>query len=537
MRRMVDGVWLVKARCQSLSARNRAGANGQPPSGVDAMEHNNGSMQKELDRRRNEYQRFFELVPCIVSLQDRNYRLIDYNREFSSRFDPRPGDYCYRAYKGRSQKCEYCPVEKTFADGLSHYSEETGRNKDGTLTHWIVKTAPLRDDQGEIIGALEMSLDITHKKELENKLAQSEKKYYAIFNNIPNPVFVLDVDTLVILDCNGRATRVYGYAYEELSGRSFMDLFPAEERQRCRDLFRHADEIEQVRHLNKSGDIFFVHLRLSPSEYQDRRVLLVTTSDITDRIDAELRLVQAGKMATLGEMATGIAHELNQPLTVIKSASNYFMKKIRNQQPIPAEVLSEMAAEIDRHVDRAATIINHLRQFGHKPRIESAPLQVNTVLKSAFDMFSQQLKLRQIDVLWELDEHLPHVLAEAGRLEQIFINLLLNARDAIEEKWDSSNTAPGEVKRIRLKTYARGGRILIEVTDTGIGIAAGDVDRIFEPFFTTKKVGDGTGIGLSITYSIVKEFGGTIRVASTPGKGASFILSFPIGEANDIGNA
>ncbi len=489
---------------------------------------------QELERQRNEYQRFFELVPCIISLQDRDYRLIGYNREFANNFAPQPGEHCYRAYKGRSQKCEYCPVEKTFMDGLSHYSEETGRNKDGTLTHWIVKTAALRDEGGEIIGAMEMSLDITHKKELENKLAQSEKKYYAIFNNFPNPVFVLDADTFEILDCNSSVVSVYGHATEDLLGRSFMDLFPTEERERCLRLFKTNSEIGQVRHLNKAGGTFFVHLRLSPSEYLDRRVLLVTTSDITDRIEAELKVIQAGKMATLGEMATGIAHELNQPLTVIKAAGNYFMKKIRKQQPIPADVLIELATEIDRHVDRAANIINHLRQFGHKPRIESSPVQVNTVLKSAFDMFSQQLKLRQIEVTWDLDENLPSIMAEAGRMEQVFINLLLNARDAIEEKWGNCAASAEESKQIIIKTCVRNGRVRIEVGDNGIGIPPGNINRIFEPFFTTKKTGDGTGIGLSITYGIVKDFGGVIRAASVPGRNTCFTLSFPVGEGNDV---
>jgi histidine kinase len=486
--------------------------------------------QQELKRRIDEYQRLFELVPCIISLQDRDFRLIAYNREFSDHFDPQIGDYCYHAYKGRDRKCENCPVEKTFADGRPHYSEETGRNKDGSPTHWIVKTAPMRDDDGKIIGAMEMSLDITHKKELESRLAQSEKKYYAIFNNIPNPVFVLDADTLEILDCNGSVGLVYGYSARELLGRCFLELFPEEERQRYAVQVKQCREVAKVRHLNRKGEIFFVQIQCSPSEYEDRRVILVTASDITDRLDAELKLIQAGKMATLGEMATGIAHELNQPLTVIKTASTYFMKKVRKQQPIEPNILNEMASEIDRHVDRAANIINHLRQFGRKSNIDSAPVQVNTILLNAFEMFSQQLKLREIDVQWDLDEALPMIMAESGRLEQVFINLLLNARDAIEEKWQDGKQVNGEAKQISLKSYVQGRQVVVEVVDTGIGIPVHRLDRVFEPFYTTKKVGDGTGIGLSISYGIVKDFGGTIRVASEPLKRTCFSITFPVGE-------
>jgi histidine kinase len=239
-------------------------------------------------------------------------------------------------------------------------------------------------------------------------------------------------------------------------------------------------------------------------------------------------------MATLGEMATGIAHELNQPLTVIKAASNYFMKKVRNQQPISEDILEEMASEIDSHVDRAANIINHLRQFGRKAIIDSAPVQLNIISQSAFEMFSQQLKLRQIDVNWDLQEDLPMIMAEEGRMEQVFINLLLNARDAIEEKWQDGKCKNGEPKRIELRTYTHESQVVVEVVDTGIGIPAHLVGRVFEPFYTTKKVGDGTGIGLSISYGIIKDFGGTIRVASEPMKQTCFTITFPIGESNDV---
>lgn len=376
--------------------------------------------QHELHRQKNEYQRLFELVPCIISLQDRQFRLIGYNREFRDHFDPTLGDYCYHAYKGRHEKCENCPVEKTFADGQAHYSEETGRSKDGATTHWIVKTAPMRNEHGEIIGAMEISLDVTHRKALENKLAQSE-----------------------------------------------------------------------------------------------------------------LKLIQAAKMATLGEMAAGIAHELNQPLTVIKGAGNYFMKKIRKQQPIAPAVLAEMATEIDSHVDRASNIINQLRQFGRKSSTAAAPVQINTILQNAFEMFRQQLILCEIAVEWRLAADLPLVLAEAGRMEQVFVNLLLNAKDAIEAKWRDGPVAQDETKRITIDTQVQANQVTARIRDNGVGVPAHCRDRVFEPFYTTKKVGEGTGLGLSISYGIIKDFGGTIQIDSVPMQYTCFTLCFPIKEDHD----
>jgi histidine kinase len=160
------------------------------------------SKQSELNKQRDQFQNLFEMVPCVITVQDRNYRLIGYNREFADKFAPKPDDYCYCAYKGRTEKCVDCPVEATFADGQSHYSEETGVDKDGTVKHWIVRTTPIRDETGEIVAAMEMNLDISERKQLEEKLELSEKKYHAIFNNIPNPVFVLEIRSLQILDCN-----------------------------------------------------------------------------------------------------------------------------------------------------------------------------------------------------------------------------------------------------------------------------------------------------------------------------------------------
>ena len=183
---------------------------GQLSVAINKMSKKIGEKQQELNKQRNEYQTLFERVPCTITVQDRNYRLIRYNREFSQKFNPQPGDYCYAAYKGRNQKCAICPVERTFEDGLSHFSEEKGLNKDGTPTHWIVNTAPIKNEKGEIVAAMEMSLDVTHVKLLEEELEKSEKKYSAIFDNIPNPVFVLDMETLDILDCNDSVEAVYG---------------------------------------------------------------------------------------------------------------------------------------------------------------------------------------------------------------------------------------------------------------------------------------------------------------------------------------
>lgn len=515
---------------------------------IERMGKSISDKQIELNRQRDEYQTLFSLVPCIITVQDRNFRLLRYNQEFREKFRPKPGDTCYHAYKGRSEKCPNCPVEKSFDTGLSFTSEESGLDADGTIRHWLVTSSPIKNAEGQVVAAMEMCLDITSRKQLEDKLEKSERKYLAIFKNIPNPVFVLDEGSLAILDCNESVKPVYGFDRAELLGASFLSLFPEDDRETYRVKLRQKSLHDRVSNVAKDGRRLFVTVRLSPSEYGGQKVLLVTTSDMTKRLETEQQLIQASKMATLGEMATGMAHELNQPLSVIKTASSFIRRKIDRGEELARDILATLSEEIDGHVDRASKIINHLREFGRKPEMKLEPVDAGGILKRALDIFSQQLKLREIEVVQDIAPDLPPVMADAGRLEQVFINMLINARDAIEEKWEgkagrqgggaacaiagAEAPSPAEPKRITLAAHVTQGCVRVEIADTGCGIPPGVREKIFEPFFTTKRVGKGTGLGLSISYGIIQDCGGAIRAESEPGHGTRFVIDLPVlGEA------
>ena len=486
----------------------------------------NKNKQIVLNRTQDEYQILFEESPCYITVQDRDLKLLKYNREFEKMFSPEHGDYCFKAYKGRSERCPDCPVIKTLDDGQPHVSEERAVTKDGTETFWLVKTSPIKNSNGEVVAVMEMSLDLTHLRFLEQEVRKSEEKYRIIFNTIPNPVFVLNAQNLKILDCNESVVAVYGFHKEEILATSFLDLFEGNERKSYEVSLKSTNNIDRARQVRKDGNVIYVSIRISPSEFHGWNVLVVTTSDITLRLMAEQHLIQASKMATLGEMATGVAHELNQPLSVIKTASSFLRRKAHDKERIQEDILKTMAEEIDNHVDRASKIIGHMREFGRKSDVAKEKVQVNHVLRRSVDFFKQQLKLREIEVVEDFHEDLPPVLADPNRLEQVFVNLLINARDAIEKKGEQGDHKE-EAKRITLKTRSEDGMVTIEVTDTGAGIPEAILDRIFEPFFTTKKVGKGTGLGLSITYGIVHDYDGTIKVKSKEGEGATFIIRFP----------
>jgi histidine kinase len=493
---------------------------------IDQMRKEIEEKQEQIKQSWYEYQKLFEEVPCYITVQDKDLKILRYNREFAERFSPEAGEYCFKAYKGRSERCDVCPVLKTFDDGRPHYSEETAVNKDGTETYWMVKTSPIKNSKGKVIAAMEMSLDLTQVRFLEREARRSEEKYRIIFNTIPNPIFVLDVRDLLILDCNHSVSAVYGFHKDEILSTSFLDLFEANDRESYKTALKSGSVIDRARQVRKDGSVIYVNMRISHSEFGGCEVLLVTASDITLRLIAEQQLIQASKMATLGEMATGVAHELNQPLSVIKTASSFLRRKASNHERVEEDILQTMAEEIDGHVDRASKIINHMREFGRKSEVTKGKVQVNAALRQAVEFFKQQLKLREIDVVEDLQEDLPEILADSNRLEQVFVNLLINARDAIEKKWEQGDREE-QRKRISLKTRSVEGKVTIEVTDNGTGIPEAIRDRIFEPFFTTKKVGQGTGLGLSISYGIMHDYDGTIHVESTEGEGSTFIVRFP----------
>ena len=497
-----------------------------------AMGHELIARNTELGEQKDLYRNLFEGVPCLVTVQDREYRLLGFNTAFANHFSAATGEYCYKAYKNRDCKCVPCPVEITFQTGNSVCTEESGCYKDGKKAHWIVHTAPIRDASGTVVAAMEMCLDITQRKELEQSIKRNERKYMDIFNNIPSAVFLLDLSDqseLTILDCNRGAVALYGALKQELLGKSFLDLFPNEERLELSKALVADGGINQARQRDAAGREHYVGINASPSASFDRPVLLVTAIDITKRLETEQQLIPAGKMPTLGEMATGVAHELNQPLSGIQTSVDLLRRRVERGEQPEASLLARTSALMLAQVARATRIFGHMREFGRKAPLHLEPVNVNEILTQAFDIFGQQLSLRGIELVWELDEKLPPVLGDPNRLEQVFINFLLNARDAIEEK--AERTPPDDAamaRRIIVRTLHNQDYVTVRVSDTGSGVPESIVDRIFEPFFTTKQVGKGTGLGLSISYGIIQEYGGDIHVSNNETGGASFHIRLPV---------
>jgi C4-dicarboxylate-specific signal transduction histidine kinase len=247
------------------------------------------------------------------------------------------------------------------------------------------------------------------------------------------------------------------------------------------------------------------------------------TTQEMERREQELRdkqeqLVQAGKLATLGELTTGVAHELNNPLNNIGLFIGNATDQLRIGLSDPDRIEHELEKAMEQ-VRKATSIISHLRTFGRAAPVSVERVDVDEVIERSLSLMQEQLRLRAIEVELDLCADELIVLGNAIQLEQVFINLLTNARDALEEAAE---------KTIRIGTASDGKEIRIAFADTGCGIAPEVEQRIFDPFFTTKEVGTGTGLGLSITYSIVKEHGGEITVSPEPEGGARFVIVLPV---------
>jgi PAS domain S-box-containing protein len=362
----------------------------------------------------------------------------------------------------------------------------------------------------------------------QNKLMISEDKYRSLFSEGPNPIFICDRRSLMIIDANPSAVNTLGYSINELTERSILDFGNFDPQILYRKHLSSAGgkvpaKIKEE-FLKKDGDKIFVSIHSSPAEYENKDVLIIATPDISEIVEKESQLIQASKMTGLGIMSASIAHELNQPLNVIKMGSEFLIFMKESGKEIPDEELSHIITEISGQVDRATEIINRLKEFGRKADFSREAVNLNKQIKKVLEIVEKQFNLQSIFIELVLDKNIPEIKAHGNRIGQVLFNLLTNARDAINQKREEqSNNYKGH---IIIKSYHKNGYTFFTVKDNGIGIPDKYRDRIFEAFFTTKKMGEGMGMGLSIINGIVKDYHGNIEVTKNRRGETEFKVKF-----------
>jgi len=246
--------------------------------------------------------------------------------------------------------------------------------------------------------------------------------------------------------------------------------------------------------------------------------------------ETQVQLIQSAKLASIGELASGVAHELNQPLMVIRGSLQLIQRNLQKNDLKNDELTGQFDLPL-KNTKRMMNIINHLRSFSRQSKGGRNRLSINKVIKDSFTLINEQLRLHNIEVMATYTSDLPPIQGDENQLEQVMINLIANARDAMDKREEVSEIDENAEKILKISTSRardNGNWVEIMIGDSGEGIPDGDLDRIFDPFFTTKEVGKGTGLGLSISYGIIKDHQGEIEVAETGPAGTIFRMRLPV---------
>jgi len=367
-------------------------------------------------------------------------------------------------------------------------------------------------------------------RSLQRKVEEYERlKEFSenIVESINVGILAADLDDRVE-SWNTQIERLTGIPRQEATGRRLSELFPSELCERFEHL-RGETGVQNIYKFilrpakyasNGNGNgagqpgTHILNLAIAPLVSKDMQQIgrLIIFDDITDRDELERRLVQADKLSSIGLLAAGVAHEVNTPLAVISTYAQMLAKQISGD-----DQKSKLLDKIAKQTFRASEIVNSLLSFSRTASTEFVEVDLNRVIQDTLTLIEHQLQTSAVEVKLSLDPALSSVKGNSGKLQQVFLNLFLNARDAME-----SGGA------LAVKTWSEDGFVRVEVTDNGPGIAPEHLSRIYDPFFTTKAARKGTGLGLSVSYGIVREHGGNIEVHSRPGAGARFRVVLPV---------
>ena len=424
-----------------------------------------------------------------------------------------------------------CPVKKAMETGEPVYCYEVLiTNKEGVKIPVNVSTSALRSSKDEIIGAVENFRDLTKHKGLWAKLREERNRAQQYLNIAGVIIVAIDEKGLITL-INRKGCEVLGYGEQEIIGKDWFDLcVPEKAREKRRDTFRkvmageeeEAEDYENVI-ITKSGEERIIAWHNTTLHDEKGQIIgtLSSGEDITKRKETEVELIRAEKLTSLGQLAASVAHEVNNPLAGILVYTTLLLKKYRDKKLQTPETENQLL-KMKRELERTSGIIRNLLDFSRQSDADMRPIEVNKVVEAALLLVKHQISLEHIKLELQLGQDLPLVLAGFDQIQQVLINLLLNAIQAMPEGGQLSvTTSPANDIKIgeAIKNTVR-----IDVTDTGIGIPKENLGKLFTPFFTTKEKGKGVGLGLPVVHGIIERHKGKIEVVSEVNKGTTFTI-------------
>jgi two-component system NtrC family sensor kinase len=419
-------------------------------------------------------------------------------------------------------------ILRKIKQGESLLRYETMRvRKDGGCRYVSLTIPPIRNASGVVTGASAVAQDITERKQAEERLRESERRYRHLVENSQGLICTHTLDG-TLLSINPAAAHLLGYQPEEMGGRNFREfLAPAVQP-------RFSDYLERIRHgetdsgllrmITKTGDERIVVYRNTKFEEAGKApYVLGHAQDITDlrRAEKELQrqrevLMQTEKLAAMGTLLAGVAHELNNPLAAVQGHTFILRKTAKDPQIV------KRVKEIEEAIERCAKIVHTFVNLARPYPSSRQQIWLNKVVQEAVDLLAYQFRLDNIEVILDFAEDLPLIWADPHQLHEVMLNLLTNAQQAMR------GASPPRLLTISTRLNPQSQTISLEIDDTGPGVPAEIRSRIFEPLFTTRAPGEGTGLGLSVSQGIIQSHGGTIELAEAEGPGAVFRIELPV---------
>ena len=475
--------------------------------------------RREAERR---YRELFDNIQEGVFFSTPDGRFIEVNDALVRMLGYRNREHLLQA-DVRTQVCFSAEQYEELAGQMQQYGavrnhEQTLCRQDGSAVHVLINAFAVRDAQQRIVQYRGVMLDISGLKTFQSELQRERDFSGKILNNTQSLILVADTSGRV--SYANRRWYDMGYQQNQLLSRPLEELIVPARRQALNEAFastlagQQIDNLE-VQIVHGEGRVGYFSMNLSPMRDDQGNVasIVVVMSDITDAATLQAKLLHAEKMAAVGQLVSGVAHEVNNPLTAILGFSDLLMEN----PEIPEGARKDLRVILEQ-AQRTKQIVQNLLSFARQMPPQRKPVQLNSILSRTVQLRAYDLHSRGVEVVEQLDPELPQAVGDAHQLQQVFLNILNNAYDAVRDT--------GRPARIEIKTTNRGGFVEVVFRDNGYGISF--PERIFDPFFTTKEIGKGTGLGLSICYGIVREHAGEILCHNNAGEeGATFIVRLP----------
>jgi PAS domain S-box-containing protein len=424
-------------------------------------------------------------------------------------------------------------IERILTTGSPGEYEKEYMRKDGSRVPILLTTFVVKGNDGQPIGVAAIIKDITERKQAEEALRESEERYRALVNlggKVGEAVIMVqdtEQGNAIQAFVSNEWPHITGYSGKELLGMSFFDLLHPKHQEVS--LKRHKRKMSgaiipglfEMSIITKDGTEVPIELTSAYTTYKGQRATVAFIRDITERKQAEERerelqqeLYHASRLASIGELAAGVAHEISNPLTGILGFSQRLMRKSTDEE------VSRDLERINSEAQRVAKVVGNLLTFARRREPKKEYLDINDILQRALELRAYALETSNIEVVTSLAPGLPRTMADFHQIQEVFLNIILNAEQAMSE-------ASGGGK-LSVKTQRTGDYIRISFADDGPGIPVEHFDKVFDPFFTTRGEKGGTGLGLSLCHGIVTEHAGKIYAKSKPGKGATFFVELPL---------